>query len=144
MSSDKLIQEGLKKGELPIIRLVGNLSPILDPLKDLAGLDSTEQNVEKGDPAQLSPGGIDFNPEVMNLKEQGEKIDFNLPDFDLQGIDASQIRGILPVIINITPITNFPLLLGMAVDGEDVEGIGYDFELDPMDRRSQLYADELG
>jgi len=63
------------------------------------------------DKAMLNiPGGIDFNPNNFTLNQQGRNAQFNLPNirpaFQNQSID-----GILPIIINITPITNFPLLI---------------------------------
>jgi len=68
-----------------------------------------------------NPGGIDFNPNSLNLTEQGEKIEINLPSLNLQDIQSNTIDGILPVIINITPITNFPMLLGISEESEEEE-----------------------
>ena len=55
-------------------------------------------------------GGIDFNANNLNLKEQGQVIDINFTN--LLNIQPNTVNGVTPVIINITPITNFPLLLG--------------------------------
>ncbi|MBF0384852.1 MAG: hypothetical protein HQL27_03175 [Candidatus Omnitrophica bacterium] len=59
----------------------------------------------------FTKGGIDFNPQIMGLQENGSKIDLNFPGFP--AIDAKAIEGVSPVIINITPIPSFILLLGM-------------------------------
>jgi hypothetical protein len=67
-----------------------------------------------------NPGGIDFNAKNLNLKEQGQGQEINFSLDSLQNIRPDQVNGILPVIINITPVTNFPLLLGLSQD-EKVE-----------------------
>jgi len=63
-------------------------------------------------------GGIDLNPKNFDLQQSGDTIQFNLPDNS--SLPAGKIEGIIPVIINITPITNFPFLLGYTTteDGE--------------------------
>ncbi len=70
------------------------------------------------------PGGIDFNPANMNFNSNGDKIQINLPMADpaMLGVE-SPVRGYQPVIIEITPITNFPLLLGLK--DEHVTQISY-------------------
>jgi len=64
-------------------------------------------------------GGIDFNANNLNLKAQGDKIKFDLPA-NLQDIQPTSINGITPVIINITPITNFHLLIGLSDKEEQI------------------------
>ncbi|MFC1510305.1 hypothetical protein ACFL49_01460 [Candidatus Omnitrophota bacterium] len=58
-------------------------------------------------------GGIDFNPNNLLLETKGEGIKFNVP-FDLQNLESSSVTGASPVILQITPITNLPLLLGIS------------------------------
>jgi len=72
------------------------------------------------DPSALmqTPGGIDLNPNNLDLQTQGEVAEFNLP-FDPQMLENIQIDGLFPVIINITPITNLPLLLGVSEKEEE-------------------------
>jgi len=82
--------------------------------------------------ARQKHGGIDFNPQLFDLEDQGagEGMDvFNNASFppDLQ------IEGIIPVIINVTPVTNLPQLLGY----ED-EGAGDD------DSQGQMQLSSLG
>lgn len=66
-------------------------------------------------------GGIDFNASNLNLKEQGQKVDINFSLGSLQNIQPSNVNGILPVIINITPVTNFPFLLGLSQEKKEEE-----------------------
>jgi len=58
-------------------------------------------------------GGIDFNVEHLELQERGDVFQFDvLPSMQIPNYPF-EIQGIEPMIINITPVTNFPLLLGM-------------------------------
>jgi len=59
-------------------------------------------------------GGIDFNAGNLNLKEQGQVADISFTNFP--NIQANSVSGVTPIIINITPIVNFPLLLGKLTD----------------------------
>jgi len=70
--------------------------------------------VEVIDQAMFTKGGIDFNSDNLNLQEQGQKINFNFSSSGFDNIQPSTVDGILPVIINITPVVNFSLLLGMS------------------------------
>ena len=58
------------------------------------------------------PGGIDFNPNHLNLKERGEEVDINFTNLPM--IQPETVNGITPVIFSIVPITNFPFLLGIS------------------------------
>ncbi len=66
------------------------------------------------------PGGIDFNLDLLNLEIQGRGNDFNIPVKNLN-FQQIHIDGLMPVIINITPITNLPLILGAAEREEKQE-----------------------
>jgi hypothetical protein len=59
-------------------------------------------------------GGIDFNPQKFEIKKEGEGLQapFNPP----AAMNPAAIEGLYPVIINIVPVTNIPLILGV-VDG---------------------------
>ena len=63
-------------------------------------------------PVTSSPGGIDLTPDTMNLHDSGEGGNFNMPA-SLPLINGERFDGLTPVIFQITPITNLPLLLGM-------------------------------
>ena len=58
---------------------------------------------------QEDVGGIDFNSKNFNIERQGSASPIQFNASDLGNI---QIDGLYPVIINITPVTNLPLLLG--------------------------------
>ena len=66
-----------------------------------------------GDNSMMAnPGGIDLNPNMINLQSQGEGMDFNIP-FNPQGMEDIRIDGFTPIIFNITPVTNLPFVLGI-------------------------------
>ena len=58
-------------------------------------------------------GGIDFNPANLHIKveKNGKGVIIPIPD---EKILNMTIEGFVPTIINVTPITNLPLLLGIA------------------------------
>ena len=62
---------------------------------------------------EKNPGGIDLTRKRLNLQTQGEGIEFNLP-FDPNNLEKIPINGLTPVIFQITPVTDLPLLLGLA------------------------------
>jgi len=64
-------------------------------------------------------GGIDLNPNSIRMDRQGEAIDINLPAAQIDRLLYMNIEGFVPVIINVTPITNVLLLLGLTEMPED-------------------------
>ena len=58
-------------------------------------------------------GGIDLNPNMLDLQIKRDKNGVPLPVFD-QPIGQMHINGFLPVIINIQPIQSIPMMLGIA------------------------------
>ena len=73
-----------------------------------------EERIKEVTEESSSPiGGIDFNPNNINLSEQGDKMQINFSATDLQNLNPESINGILPVIINISPLPSFLPLLGL-------------------------------
>ncbi|MBI5149870.1 MAG: hypothetical protein HZA28_03765 [Candidatus Omnitrophica bacterium] len=67
-----------------------------------------------------NPGGIDLNPALLDLqiKRDGNGVPLPLPQ---QPIETMHIDGFVPIIINITPIPNLPMLLGLADTAPDTD-----------------------
>jgi len=65
-------------------------------------------------------GGIDFNPANLNLKINHDENGKPLP-LTPQQIENINLDGLTPVIINIMPITDIPMLLGEAAEEENME-----------------------
>ena len=62
-------------------------------------------------------GGIDFNPNRLNFRTQGNRVEMPAPS-DYQNIE---INGLVPFIFSITPVTSLPLLLGEREEEEEFE-----------------------
>lgn len=71
-------------------------------------------------PLTTNPGGINLNPALLDLqiKRDANFVPLPLPQ---QPIQQMHIEGFIPVIINITPVTNLPMLLGLADTKQDTE-----------------------
>ncbi len=67
--------------------------------------------------ASSNVGGIDLNAQYLDLKTQGIDMDFELP-LEWQGVDLSNVPGLIPVFIQITPVINFP---AFVAGEEDIE-----------------------
>jgi len=74
--------------------------------QDLGSLTAQADNKTRRD------GGINFNPEDLNLETRGGGID--IPQVDMKQLENMQIDGFVPVIINITPVTNLMMILGLT------------------------------
>ena len=62
-------------------------------------------------------GGIDFKAENMDVTIKGDEIDFAMPaNMNIESLMNAE--GLVPIIINIVPVTNFYKLLGLD-EGED-------------------------
>jgi len=57
------------------------------------------------------PGGIDFNPNNLQLITQGGSINFKMST-DIPDLLNAPITGFTPIILQMTPVSNLPLLLG--------------------------------
>ena len=64
-----------------------------------------------------APGGIDFNPALLNLQIKRDRAGVPLPAVQ-QPIGNMNIDGFIPVIINVTPMLNLPFLLGVDSPGQ--------------------------
>ena len=109
-----LAKEGVSRETIAADIVAGELSAI-------QGVIRTEEIVK---PKEV--GGIDFNPGKMNVNIQGGSPEFQIPQ-DFLDVPFDSIEGFFPVIINISPIMNIPLLLG----GTD---IGNEDQLSALDR----------
>jgi len=65
-----------------------------------------------------SVGGIDLNPNILEIETQGIKLNLNY-SVDPTIIDNRNLEGLFPVIINISPVTNIPFLLGESQEQSD-------------------------
>ncbi|OGW97834.1 MAG: hypothetical protein A2Y04_00050 [Omnitrophica WOR_2 bacterium GWC2_45_7] len=162
----QLVWDGLGMGENKV-DLTGFIK-LLEKIHSKLSWDEVKKEwLLSSDPAILSnrdtKGGIDLNPVGMNLETKGKGVDFDftaigLPcldedndgrceALDLEQIKQMDINGFSPVIIQMTPVVNLPLLLGVreterAVPeqgGEPVsgEGLMYLYPAGQRDKDSQ-------
>ncbi|MGE0268256.1 MAG: PfkB family carbohydrate kinase [Candidatus Omnitrophota bacterium] len=83
-------------------------------------------------------GGIDLNPNNFEIETRGDNQNIHI-QFDLEKLQELNIQGFVPVIINITPILNIPLLLGISDDQErEQEQTAQDLEQSPVDRKERF------
>ena len=77
----------------------------------------------------------------LQIKRDGNGIP--LP-FHLQPIEVMNIEGLIPVIINVTPVLNVPLLLGLGNTGQQgtAEDAARSTLIGPMEPRKQFKAVE--
>jgi hypothetical protein len=75
-------------------------------------------------------GGINLDPKLLDLqiKRDGNGVPLPLPQ---QPIGEMHIEGFIPVIINITPVTNLPMLLGIVDEGNPSDAA--DSGIQPME-----------
>ena len=68
--------------------------------------------------ASQAPGGIDFNPKALdlNIKKDGRGLPLPVSQQPIE--QFMKLEGFTPVIINIAPIQNLPLLLGLSKEEE--------------------------
>jgi len=67
-------------------------------------------------------GGIDLNPNIYDIKSTGEESEFNF-EFNLQETINPNVSGLIPVIINITPVMSIPMLIGIKEEDSELKHI---------------------
>ena len=117
------LEEGAREKPGVLIERFLGRSVQRDPFFRWLGIgDNAVAKEGAGDKAAFTKGGIDFNAEALKMNEQGTKFEFQFDDKALQNIDPATIKGIQPVIINVTPVTNFFQLLGMTGEQDNNKG----------------------
>ena len=75
-----------------------------------------QNQFDQQDRARDAVGGIDLNPAMLSLQIRRDGNGIPLP-IEEQPLENMEIRGFVPVIINITPVPNLPALIGQAGGG---------------------------
>ncbi len=92
---------------------LGDSAMFADPDTRVATTTTADTRSQQG---EQTYGGIDLNPALLDLQIKRDGQGVPLP-VNQQPIENMNINGFLPVIINVTPVTNLPLLLGLTDDG---------------------------
>lgn len=114
-------------GDQNVLIIIGNAHKNLRSMliKDQPGAKELPGFVSKKDEAMLgedqNPGGIDFNPALidMNIQGEGSTLDVPLPVEIINEINSLPLDGLIPTINQITPIPNLPAYLGATIDRAD-------------------------
>jgi hypothetical protein len=63
----------------------------------------------------VTPGGIDFNSNQLQLdvQKQGAGVGINFDPELIKKFENGNFQGFMPIIINISPITNISAMLGL-------------------------------
>jgi len=110
-------------------------NPGLEPEAEKTGGFSIKANLVTKTTAQ-EPGGIDFNPALLNMQIKRDPNGVPLP-LPQQPIPDFNIDGFIPVILDMTPVMSIPVLLGIVDTGDDDNQLSYN-ELEPFDRKLAL------
>ncbi|MBZ0166510.1 MAG: hypothetical protein K8I00_06855, partial [Candidatus Omnitrophica bacterium] len=136
----------IRKRLKPYLQLLrsGQLNGSDDVNKLLVAIEKTM--ADQAQTAQTKDlGGIDLDPNLFDLERKGDGT-LIFPKF-MGSVEQLNINGLVPIIINVTPVPNLPLILGMIKKAEpESNSISYDsldpsdnkilFELDPTDQLS--------
>lgn len=76
------------------------------------------EDVAENAGSEENPGGIDLDPAMLNLQIRMDENGIPLP-VNEQPVHLMHIDGFVPVIINVVPVTNMPMLLGIKEAPED-------------------------
>ena len=108
-ANDGSFEATFKKGEN-----IASLVPAGITYEIMAITETSLYRATTADAAMFSnpTGGIDFNPNMFELEAFGNNFQFDF-NSNPQEIMNIEIEGIVPTIINITPITNLPFLIGV-------------------------------
>jgi hypothetical protein len=78
---------------------------------------SAEAERQPGKPHTADPGGIDMNPKNIDMQKSGPGFKIQFPEF-IPEFPLNLIEGLVPVIINVVPVTNIPFILGISQEGQ--------------------------
>ncbi|MDP8213230.1 MAG: hypothetical protein P9X22_08100 [Candidatus Zapsychrus exili] len=82
--------------------------------------DSVTAKVEdKAMVADKNVGGIDLNPEMLDLRTRGDSFEFDLPT-NIEELEKMNIPGLTPVIFDIVPASSLQIFLGIN-STEDIQ-----------------------
>lgn len=119
------------------------IQTVLNELTDsIESLDDISINKIKQKASSALKGGIDFNPSNLDLQTQGHGSDFRIPSVDMEKLENMHIEGFTPIIFQIVPITNLPLLLGLNQGEEPQDVSSFDQPRNKFYRKSQEESEE--
>jgi len=104
--------------EAATLQLPGVTARVAAGIAEDEGYVETAGIAETAQQAATPVGGIDLNPKLLDLQIRRDDSGVPLP-FNQQPIENMNIDGFIPVIINVTPVNNLPLILGLKEEDKD-------------------------
>ncbi|MEW5895225.1 MAG: hypothetical protein AB1650_05670 [Candidatus Omnitrophota bacterium] len=83
-------------------------------------------------------GGIDLNTSFLNLKIRRDDKGLPLPANRQPMQEFLKIEGLVPVIINVVPIQNLPMFLGLSGEPGETESANHSMRQDVFDKVAKL------
>jgi hypothetical protein len=114
------IFQRLQQDRSELIRFHGQLNAVAKILL----IDTRFNEVADQAMAGKEVGGIDMNPDLVELETTGRGMDIEI-QFDPAQLETMPITGFSPIIYSIMPVTNLPFLLGLTQDEGDQTQLGY-------------------
>jgi glycogen synthase len=111
-----------KRLENFLIRLIGDLESFkIDTVEqEYAATDAQQQGSDKAMLGEKDVGGIDLNAAFLDLKIRRDDQGLVLPLSQQPLDELMDVSGLIPVIINITPVQSLPMLLGIKEPEENL------------------------
>ncbi len=104
---------------------------------------------EKDRAMEINKGGIDMNPSNIDIEAQGQGVELDFPEY-LQNIDPESINGLIPVIINVSPImiTDIPILLGKNYGSDEMDEANKGFDvlgknMDELSENMDIWGEDM-
>jgi len=98
-------------------------------------------NAKKAESQSSPVGGIDLNAQALDMTTTNEgEFPFPVPTSQMIQL-MNQATGFVPTILNIAPIVNLPLILGLVDEGETLPLANH--INDPMDKARNEYFDRV-
>ena len=107
-----VMQKAINEPE-PFLVIVKRVLRQADPSQDQATL-------AEGDKDEFTKGGIDFNPDNLDLRTNGDAVEIDLPPLDMKELSDPSFTGFTPVILEIVPVQSLPLLLGELEEKKEI------------------------
>ncbi len=106
----------LESGPIHIVLYFNNQTTVEEFSK--RSLQVINQLKDQAMSSQKAPGGIDFNAKDLKISQEGQtdNVKFNFAQLD--GAVTEDIKGIVPIIINVTPIPSIYPFIGLAARKE--------------------------
>jgi hypothetical protein len=116
IESNVILSEGAAQQDLaPFNKMekLGKLNVFILEKGEIKPINKEKLPAIEKDSAMLTKGGIDFEMDEMDLdiRSNGEDLKFNMPKDQMEQLRNA--AGFLPVIINIQPLENLPMFLGI-------------------------------